>query len=238
MPSAWDALSHLGFAGRPDSSGVRGGLKRPLIKRNKNFPFDRDDPDQMYGNPQAYDRGSNVGGALHKPLTPKKISDDDAENMGFKVKVKLEKLTDEELDEVLGSPMLLGKAGSSQMGNAIPGVGSGWAKNPPKDWDDEDFSKMEKPQLERILAKLQIAMPATTRESPLQVNPAPNPDVDLGPGDDEPETEFERRMAMLVVGPDSYIPGTQGNRLSSRGTYGMMPKESAWDGLKNIFGSR
>ena len=238
MPSAWDALSSLGFAGRPaDDSGIRAkGVKRNPLKRPKDFPYDKTDPDQMYGNPQAYDRGSNVGGALHKPLVPKGISDKGAEQMGLKI--KLVKLTDEELDEVLGSPILLGKGGSSQMGSSVPGVGSGWAKNPPKDWDQEDFSKMDKAQLERIVAKLQIMKPAATRESPLQVNPAPNPDVDLGPGDTEPETDFERRMAVLVMAPDGYGSGINGNRMSSRGLYGMMPKESAWDGLKNIFGSR
>lgn len=236
MPSAWDALSHMGFAANFDDSGVRNGLARKPIKRNKRFPFDRNDSDQMYGNPQAYDRGSNVGSAMHVQLTPKDISDKDAEKLNFKV--KLEKLSDEELDEVMGSPMLLGRANSSNMGSTIPGVGSGWAKNPPKDWDQEDFSKMDKAKLERILAKLQIAMPATTRESPLQIDTSPNPDENLGPGDDEPETEFERRMALLGMAPDSYVTTPNGNRLSSRGLYGQMPKESAWEGLRNLFGSR
>lgn len=233
MASSWEQLGQMSFANNIDDTGVRRGLARKPIKRPKKFPYDKNDPDQMYGNPQAYDRGSNVGGALRKPLVPKNVSDKDAERMGLKI--KFEKLSDEELDEVMGSPMLLGRANSSAMGSSIPGVGSGWAKNPPKDWDDEDFSKMGKEQIARIVAKLQIINPASTRESPLQVNPAPNADIehipfDGGGWDDEPETEFERRMAMLVVVPD--------NRPSSRGLYGMMPKESAWDGLQNIFGSR
>lgn len=244
MPSPWDALSSMGFGGRPaDDSGVRKGLKRPLIKRPKKFPYDKNDPDQMYGNPQAYDRGSNVGSAMHKPLTPKDISDDDAERMGMKI--KLEKLSDEELDEVMGSPMLLGKAGSSQMGSSVPGVGSGWAKNPPKDWDDEDFSKMDKAKLERIVAKLQVLKPHLTRESPLTIDPRP-PDIEQVPVADpeyridQTDSDLERRLFLLGVGkddgdighgtaPDSFVAGIGGNRLTSRGLYGLMAKESAWD---------
>lgn len=253
--SAWDILSEdiagMGFAGRIDFSGVRGGLNRPNIKRAGNFPYDKTDPDQTYGNPQTYDRGSNKGGALHKPLTPVDISDQDAERMGLKPKeAKLLKLTDEELDEVMGAPMLLTRGNSSDLGSSVPGSAGSWSKNPPKDWDqDPDFSKMDEKQLARIVAKLQIARPHMTRESPLQIDPRP-PDIEQIPNQqpeyqiDQSDSDLEHRLANLEIAggghstaPDEWKTG-MGGRQTSRGLYGLMPKESAWDGLKNIFGSR
>lgn len=63
-------LEYYGFAGRLDFSGNRGGLKRPLSKRDSSFPYDREFP--TYGSPQAYDRGSGAGrDAGGHPIVPK-----------------------------------------------------------------------------------------------------------------------------------------------------------------------
>ena len=255
MSSAWDILAedffgHTGMAGHSDDSGVRGrGLYRPLIRRQGNFPYDRTDPDQTYGNPQTYDRGSNMGGAMHQPLTPKDIGDGDAELMGLK-KDKFRKLTDEELDEVLGSPMLLGKANSSNLIQGIPGVGSGWAKNPPKDWDKDPIADMDEEQIQRLYNSIVMRDPHLTRESPLNIDTSP-PDIESVPNPgqayelDQSDSDLERRLSLLgigkhdiqVVAPDPWA-AVIGGRMTSRGLYGLMPKESSWDTLKAVFVGR
>lgn len=259
--SAWEILAEdffgkLGMAGRPaDDSGVRKGLYRPPIKRAGNYPYDKTDPDNSYGTPQAYDRGSNVGSAGHSPITPRDISDADAERMGLKKdpfkKEKLEKLSDEELDEVLGSPMLLSRGNTSSLGSSVPGSAGSWSKNPPKDWDDEDLSKLDDAKVLRLIQKLHIRRPDLTRESPLQIDTRA-PDIEEIPNQepeyhvDQSDSDLERRLFVLGLdksdgygnAPDGYSPGINGNRLTSRGLYGLMPKESAWESLNSILRSR
>lgn len=92
--------------------------------RGSGYPYDRDNG---YGHPTAYDRGSSGAGPSNAGLTPR--------------------YTDhtvwDDLDEVLGSPVLLTRAYQGTQANSIPGSSRGWAGDPPKFWDDVDESSFD-----------------------------------------------------------------------------------------------
>lgn len=206
-----------GLEAAPDNTGVRGqGVVRRPDRRLANFPYDRD---VFYGQPSAWDRGSSATGPLNLPLTPKDDSKFSLRIMGME--------NDGDLAEVLGSPELLSRAYSSDLGTSIPGVHTGWARNPPKDWD--------------------------VKEGPLTIDPHP-PDTEDSPNPSTPDFRFqtdddlENRLDRIwgnddnlnlvdpatfgaanshIIGPDPW--SVVNSRLSSRGLYGLMPKESAWD---------
>lgn len=214
---------HVGVSGRADDSGVRGkGAKRPVDRRSDDFPYDRD---VSYGQPSAYDRGSSGGSNLHGPLTPK----DDS-------KFSLRLLGLDDVEEAMGTPTFFARSAQSDIGSVVPGVMIGWANDPPRDWDEgEDID-----------------------ESPLTIDPRP-PDTEEIPNahtpdfrmqtDDDLENRLDRIWGRednlnfvdpkLFARPDSHViapdPWSVINaRLSSRGLYGLMPKESAWDRVSGM----
>jgi hypothetical protein len=79
----------------------------------------------MYGQPANYDRGSGGAGPSHGQITPK-----DTEHSVW-----------DDVDEILGSPTLLGK--SAGQGSTVPGTGGGWATNPAKPWDESELEESE-----------------------------------------------------------------------------------------------
>lgn len=209
-----------GFASRPDDSGIRSkGAKRDPVGRMSNFPYDRD---VFYGQPNAYDRGSSGGASLHGPLVPK----DDSK---FSLRILGQ-------DEALGSPMHFGISSSPGLGTSttVPGV-AGWANDPPKKWDDDDVDE----------GPLTI----DTRVPPTEEVPNFSaPDFRMQT-DDDLENRLDRIWGQednmnfvdpsLFGQPDSHIiapdPWSVVNaRLSSRGLYGLMPKESAWDRISGM----
>lgn len=199
-----------GFGGRPDDSGIRGkGVDRQPDKRLSNFPYDRD---VSYGQPAPYDRGSSGGSKLGFSLTPKDDSHFSLSIIGTK----------DEIDEILGSPILMSRANSSQLGSSVPGV-TGWANNPKKDWDEED----------------------DVLESPLNIDTSPHEEEDSFMMDFYNSTFQDDDVINHLVDPsqfgsaDSHVIGPDpwsvvNSRLSSRGLYGLMPKESAWDRISGM----
>jgi hypothetical protein len=191
-----DLGGHVGFGGRTDNTGIRSkGVDRKPDRRLKDFPYDRD---ITYGNPGKKDRGSSVS-TMHRgaPITPK-----DDEHFSLSI-MDLEEL----VKEIMGSPILLSRGGSSQLGSMVPGVNGGWANNPPKDWDDEDedtsrwydntsLGELEGP--ERALV------------------------------DPEHYGEFDFHQ----IAPDPWT--TINHALSSRGLQGRLPRESAWDRISGM----
>lgn len=179
---------------RPDSSGIRGkGAQRKPDTRLSNFPYDRD---TAYGQPAPYDRGSSGGSNLNHPLTP---SDD----QGFSLTL-LGMKNDPDVDEATGTPMLLSKGGTSQLGGTVPGT-SAWASDPPKQWDEGDMDE----------------------------DPFTRSDVAWGANEDDfvDPMQFGHPDAH-VIAPDPWSVINQ--RLSSRGLYGMMPRESSWDRVSGM----
>lgn len=204
------------MAFRPDASGNRkvGANRRP-DKRASNYPYDRD---VSYGQPAAYDRSSHGNGPMRNPLTPH-----DTEHFSLSLL---------DLDEILGSPILMVKGTSSQMGSSVPGSGGRWSNNPPKDWDDDDMDE----------------------GGPLMIDPRP-PDIEEVPNShyptfrDETDDDLENRlnriygrednMDFVVDPPDTHVMGQDPfsaivMRRSGRGTFGLIPKESAWDKAEKL----
>lgn len=125
-------LDELGFAGRPDDSGIRGkGMDRKVDRRLATYPYDRD---VFYGQPSAYDRGNAGGSNLNHSLIPKDTS---------KFSLTLLDLPLQDIEEIVGYPVSFVKSGESARGTAIPGASAGWATNPSKNWDEpEDIEEL------------------------------------------------------------------------------------------------
>jgi hypothetical protein len=98
---------------RPDATGVRGGIKRKELSRAGDFPYDRE---VSYGQPAAYDRGSQK--VVPFRFNPERSPWDDVE-------------------EAIGTPYLLSKDAPG-MGSSIPGNGRGWASPPNLEPDELD----------------------------------------------------------------------------------------------------
>lgn len=233
----FDSYDRLGFAGRPDDSGIRSkGVKRKPDRRLPNFPYDKD---VFYGQPNAYDRGSSATGPLERPLTPHDDSN---------FSLKLLGLDQDEIEEMMGSPILMARGNSNQTGTTVPGV-TGWANNPPKNWDDED-------DIDSVWTDLDAR--SHVEEGPLNIDTRP-PDIEEVPNsatpdfhlqtDDDLENRFDRIWGRednmnfvdpkLFGTPDSHVIAPDpwsviSARLSSRGLYGLMPKESAWDRISGM----
>lgn len=117
---------------RPDSSGVRKGWTGVVVKtqgKGNEFPYDEpaDDGEPAGRDDPAFD----LGGKSHHGITPKDISHSAWE------------LEADDIKEVMGSPMLIGKSGdggSSVNGSsgATPGANGGWADSPAKPWEEEE----------------------------------------------------------------------------------------------------
>lgn len=210
-----------GFAGRPDDSGIRSkGVNRQPDVRLSNFPYDRD---VSYGQPATYDRGSGATGPLNNPLTPQDDSTFSLRLLGIEDPA--------EVEEASGTPSMFGKGGSSNIGSSIPGMGGAWAHDPPREWDE---SEMEEDS------------PLTIVTSVPPPEPAPGggmPDF-RGETDDDLENRLNRIWGQednlnfvdpnMFGQPDTHMIAHDpwsviNSRLNSRGLYGLMPKESAWD---------
>lgn len=133
---------YSGAAGRIDFSGNRGGLDRPLAKRDSDYPYDKDN---NYGS-AAFDRSLTQGkDAQDNPLIPK-----DIEHTHWKEDDELEKL--DQL-EAAGTPMNLKKSGSGHTGVTIPGSSQGWASY-------KDAEEMPDEELFKAANSYQNMMPA------------------------------------------------------------------------------
>jgi len=112
---------------QPDGSGMRGGLNRPLSKRAKKYPYDKE---VFYGQPAAYDNKSVSAAQGHQPPVPK-----DTKHTAW-----------EEADEAFDAAMSIHK---SDPGGGAPVVGAAgsWATSPIKPWDhgehDGDYDDTE-----------------------------------------------------------------------------------------------
>ena len=221
--SELDYGGRLGFASRPDDSGIRSrGLTREPIVRLGNFPYDKQ---VSYGQPQNYDRGNMGAGSLHGPLTPK---DDSTFSH------RLLDLDEEDLEEIMGSPILLTRGVTSQMGSSIPGTGT-WSKNPMKDWDKGEFDEG--------------ALSIDTSPPDIEEVPVANTPDFRAETDDDLENRINRIFGQdnnlnfvdpnLFATPDIHVIAPDpwaiiNARLSSRGLYGLMPKESSWDRISGM----
>jgi hypothetical protein len=206
--------SRLGFSARPDDSGIRSkGVNKQPVNRGGNYPYDKD---VFYGQPTAYDRGSGASGPLNRPLTPK-------DDRHFSLKILG---TEDEIDEVSGSPINLMRGNSSQRGSSVPGSSGGWAVNPPKDWDYD----------EGMVEDFEVLVPDIKHEDDYSYR-------DFLNSIDEPYTTRDGSVELVdpkdfgqpdahIIGPDPW--GAFNNRITSRGLYGLMPKESAWDRTRGL----
>jgi len=217
-------FDRLGFGGHPDDSGIRGkGANRKPDRRLQNFPYDRD---IFYGQPTAYDRGSSATGPLSKPLTPK-------DDLHYSLKLLGIELPDE-VEEAMGTPTNFGISGKSNMGSTVPGVGSGWATNPPRSWDKSDIDD----EMDEGPLNIDTSPPETEEIPSMQA-----PDFRFQT-DDDLETRLNRIWGkdsnMNFVNPKDFANpdfhlinkdplGQIMAHLTNRGTFGLMPKESAWD---------
>lgn len=192
---AGDLGGHLGFGGRTDDTGIRrAGVNRKPDKRLPDYPYDRE---ITYGNPGKKDRGSSVTTKSHGTLTPK-----DDEHFSLSI-LDLEEI----VKEIMGSPILLSRGGSSQLGSMVPGVNGGWADDPPRDWDEEpDMTPRwyEHPSLDEL------------------------EDIERALVDPEHYAEYD----FHVIAPDPWK--TINHHITSRGLQGMLPRESAWDRISGM----
>lgn len=134
-------VDYIATIQRPDGDSDRLAKKNFIPRqRGDNFPFDR--PTGLLGQPNMNpDRGTGGHSVGHAAV----ILPHDLSHSAWN-----------DIEEILGSPILLSKAYSSQLGSIIPGVGN-WANDPPKDWDkgelEEDFDP-KAPPVERPLDPL------------------------------------------------------------------------------------
>lgn len=114
-------LEYDGTFSRPDASGKRSGKTQGPLSRAAVFPYDEE---TGYGEPGSY---GNSAGPSHRAPTP--------DDSTWEVQADKRPWEDEEVNEILGSPILLAK--DSGPSPTLPGMAMGWAESPPKDWDEE-----------------------------------------------------------------------------------------------------
>ncbi len=209
--------------GGPDNSGIRGqGAKRPPVSRLSVFPYDRD---VSYGQPAGNDRDTSSAGPSFHGLTPK-----DTEHFSLSL-LDLEEI----VNEFIGAPQLPSKGDTSNAPSPIPGMGGAWAVDPKKPWDEE---------------------PEITDEGvpfdPSEIEPEPVP-TNFASWRDQTDDDLENKLDRVwgredntnfvqstdfgqpdfhVISPDPWSVVNQ--HLSSRGLYGYLPKESAWDRISGM----
>lgn len=213
-----------GAEARPEDSGARSGLRRPTISRGESFPYDCDDPDKMYGQPQDYDRGTKAhSGPLRSPLTPK------GDNVW------------ESIAEAMGGTTFFSKCDTSQLSSMVPGMSGFWANDPPRDWDEE---------LDEAPLTIDTSPPDVEdvpNVDPENLHDQTDDDLerkidriwrrDDNPSFSDPMTATEMPSAISVVGsPAAFMQGIGMSLRPSRGRYGMIPKESVWRGLLESYG--
>lgn len=114
--------NHLQTFSRPETDRKGDPKNFKTRSRGSDYPYDRTNPDQAYGQPgNAMDRSASGVGPGHAQIVPKDIRHSAWEDML----------------EAMGTPMLLTRGATSQIGSSVPGMG-GFSKDPPKAWDDED----------------------------------------------------------------------------------------------------
>jgi hypothetical protein len=111
---------------RPDDSRRGDDKNFKTISRGQNYPYDRTNPDQSYGQPGGTDRHSGNREPGHSTIVPKDTSHSIWDDIA----------------EAMGTPMLLTRGATSQIGSSVPGMG-GFSKNPPKPWDESDVDDTE-----------------------------------------------------------------------------------------------
>lgn len=112
-------VGYLGTFSRPDASGRRGGMSQyPKVQKGDDFPYDMP---VNYGQAGGkYVKGDGTSGPSYHGITPK-----NTEHSAW-----------EEIEEILGSPILLAKG--AQQTATTPGATGGWAGSPAKPWDEND----------------------------------------------------------------------------------------------------
>jgi len=124
MIGVWDRLvilaerpldGHSGAQGRIDFSGARGGVRRPPISKNVDFPYDMP---VTLGLPSSA-RGDASNGGLRKYVP------DDGEHIS-------------DVGEARATPMNFGMSGRSNLVQSPPGASGPWANAP---GDDDDGSE-------------------------------------------------------------------------------------------------
>lgn len=135
------AQPFLGAQNRLDFSGIRGGVKRPLTKRDGEFPYDKP---MGYGTPARGKPTSNGKDAGSHPIVPKDVSHSAWEELG----------DDIDQNEASGTPINFGKSGNAQSSGVVPGGPNGWSK-----WSDDQ----EMPDDELTRAAKQNAKPYQNR---------------------------------------------------------------------------
>ncbi|MHB8407946.1 MAG: hypothetical protein ACYDHY_07670 [Acidiferrobacterales bacterium] len=143
---AMSLLREWGFYGtfdRPDNSGIRGkggpAAQGIQLKRAGSFPYDNDNTENGYGQPNAYDRGSRgASGQIHNPIVPKDVTHSAWDDAARDSKSEFE---DDPKSEGMGSPENFGISDDSELGSMLPGAnGHGWNGKPVKPWDDDEGS--------------------------------------------------------------------------------------------------
>lgn len=136
--------------------------------------------------------------------------------------IPLDDFRDEIIGEASGTPYFLAKAyQGADVGNAtgIPGGGGGWANRPMKAWDEDEDAEE---RLDRYGEGLSIGASGYVPDGR-----GPDPDGDpkeLGrkpPAGDVPWSVGDM--------PVDFSQAYGGSMRPSRGRYGLIPKESAWD---------
>lgn len=222
----------------PDTSALQYALPRNSpLPREKDFPYDDDDEDRGVGKTLT-GRGDDKGEPSHHGIVPKDTAHtqwDDGDGV----------------DEAMGSPSNMAQAysGGQGMGSNIPGANGSWNKNPPKDWDKDDEDE------------LLSYYGDVSEGGPLSMNPGlhdiPEPELTPGPEDVHDQTDDDLEDAIadvhdnsgfrndgstgnfpsaigIIVSPGqpgAFKAGLGASGRSSRGGYGMIPKESVWRDL-------
>lgn len=178
------SLQELGFANRLDMTGIRDkGVDRPEYEREDEFPYDMP---LLYGQPTDYDRGGSTAvDPSFNGITPR-----DTEHSAW-----------DEVDEVLGMPVLLSKgAGGGQSGGTVPGSGGSWSSGQGP-WDAEEVDDAELDEFGENIVK---------RQEDEFFDPEDSPDV------------------MDFPSPYQFSSGLGRSLGPNRPTRGLISKESAW----------
>lgn len=201
-----------GFGARLDYSGVRGGksLTRNQLKRSSDYPYDK-------GNKMSVGFGgmNDMSTQSHNPITPKNT----------------EHSVWDDLEEVAGSPILLSKQPGVGSATGVPGAGGAlsWSKNPIKSWDEKEE------QNEGGFMAGASGFADTANSCP-ELTPVDDVTVKKKEIDMSKQYSDRPKKDILVIATDRPFSSGLGNsnRLS-RGLYGLMAKESAWDWLYKKF---
>ncbi len=182
-----------GTFGRPDSSGIRDhGVERPEYDRSEDYPYDMP---MAYGQPTDYDKGGTTGvNPSFNGITPV--------NTNHSVWDDIEPIDDMDIEEILGSPILLSK--NAQMGSAtgVPGADGSWTTGKGS-WNAQSMTDDELDAFgEQITKKEQEKDVLTKGDYPSDI--------------------------MTFGSSDSFTQGLGKAYRSLRGSGGLIPKESVW----------